>query len=65
MKRKTVEEYVVWRIINLVKVATDDGEPGIEELEQDIRRTLKNLVISLKNGYGLPKPFTEGKNERN
>lgn len=48
------------RIINLVKIATDDGEQDIEELEQDIRRTLKNLVISLKNGYGLPKSFTEG-----
>lgn len=59
MKRKTVKEYVVWRIINLVRVATDDGEPDIEELEQDIRRTLKNLDISLKNGYELPKSFTE------
>lgn len=63
MKRKTVKEYVVWRIINLVRVATDDGEPDIEELEQDIRRTLKNLDISLKNGYELPKSFTEESGE--
>ena len=47
------------RIINLVSVATNDGEPGIEKLEQDICRTLKSLDISLKNGYGLPKSFTE------
>lgn len=31
MKRKTVKEYVVWRIINLVRVTTNDGEPDIEE----------------------------------
>lgn len=31
MKRKTVKEYVVWRIINLVSAATNDGEPDIEE----------------------------------
>lgn len=49
----------VYRIINLVGVATNDGEPDIEELEQDIRRTLKSLDISLKNGYKLPKSFTE------
>lgn len=45
MKRKTVKEYVVWRIINLVRIAT--------------YQTLKSLDISLKNGYKLPKSFTE------
>lgn len=45
--------------MNLVSVAINDGEPDIEELEQDIRRTLKSLDISRKNGYELPKSFTE------
>ncbi len=45
MKRKTVKEYVVWRIIDLVRIVT--------------YQTLKSLDISLKNGYKLPKSFTE------
>lgn len=63
MARKTVKEYVVWRVMGIISMATDDGEPDLEEVEKDIRRVLKHMDVNLKKGYALPDSFMEKKSD--